>query len=81
MNYDVKVNVPRFLPLDATRPDHRTVLSKFAAFDIGSGETYWGTDPIMVVMRKEERRKWLLFTEPIWRVVSCPTLPPLPGEE
>jgi hypothetical protein len=81
VNYDVKVNVPRFLPIDASRPDHRTVVSKFAAFDIGSGETYWGTDPLMVVMRKEERRKWVFFKEPVWRVVACPALPPLPGEE
>jgi hypothetical protein len=81
VNYDVKVNVPRFLPLDASRPDHRTVVSKFAAFDIGSGETYWGTEPLMVVMRKEERRKLLFFKEPIWRVLACPALPALPGEE
>lgn len=81
VNYDVKVNVPRFLPLDASRPDHRTVISKFAAFDLGSGETYWGTEPLMVVMRKEERRKWGVFKEPVWRVLSCPALPSMPGEE
>ncbi len=81
VKYDVKVNVPRFLPLDATRPDHRTVMSKLAAFDQLSGETYWGTEPLMVVMRKEERRKWLVFKEPVWRIVACPALPSLPGDE
>jgi hypothetical protein len=81
VKYDVKVNVPRFLPLDAARPDHRTVMSKFAAFDQLSGETYWGTEPLMVVMRKEERRRWLVFKEPAWRIVSCPALPSLPGNE
>jgi hypothetical protein len=81
VDYDVRFNAPRFLPADPKTPDQRTVISRFAAFEAVGGETLWGTEGVMLVMRKETRRKWLVFSEPVWRVASCPALPPLPGEE
>ena len=81
VRYDVSVNTPQFLPLDPAHPNQRTVMSKFAAFDPGGGETYWNTNPVLLVMRKEEESRWLFFKQPMWRVLACPALPPLPGEE
>jgi hypothetical protein len=81
VDYDVRVNAPRILPSPKGDPDQRVVISKMAAFYSGSGDDIWGSGPLTMVMRKESRRKWLLFSEPRWRVVSIANVPPMPLDD
>ena len=81
VNYDVQVNRPQILPSPNGRADERLVVSRFAVFYAASGDDIWSTEPVTLVMRQEWRRKWLLFREPRWRVVSVANLPPLPGSD
>lgn len=77
--YDVKVAPPRILESADKDPNKRVVFT--AASVLGSGnEMLWGGNQLTLVMRKETRRRNLLFTEPHWRVISIANMPPLPGE-
>jgi hypothetical protein len=81
VDYDVHVNAPKILPARADKPDERVVMSKFSVFSPSDGSSYWGTDGVTLVMRKESKTKWLLLQEPRWRIISVANLPPFPGEE
>jgi len=77
--YDVKVSPPRVLPDPQGNPEQRLVFTAAAVLGDGN-ETLWGGNQLTLVMRKETRRKNLVFTEPHWRIVSIANLPPLPLE-
>jgi hypothetical protein len=81
VDYNVRVNAPRILPSPKGDADQRIVISKMTAFYSGSGEDIWGSGPLTMVMRKESRPKWLVFSEPRWRIVSLANVPPMPLEE
>ena len=74
-NYDVSVLRPQISEIPG-QPDKRIVVSKFDVFYSDNGESIWGSSPLTMVMEKETRRKWLFFSEPKWRIVSVPSLPP-----
>lgn len=78
-DFDVSVLRPRILPI-ADKPDSRLVYSKFDVFYSDNGESIWGTNPIALVMRKENKKKWFFFREPKWRIVGAPGLPPSLGD-
>jgi hypothetical protein len=77
-DYDVKLNRPTLLPADPGKPDQRMVLGKLAVFDSFGGETLWGADSMVFVLRREPDRKWGVFPTHRWRVLGVPNLPPLP---
>lgn len=77
-NYNVRVNEPRILPSSRGNADERLVISKMSAFYAESGEDIWGSGPLTMVMRKEARRKWLVFEEPRWRIIGIAGMPLLP---
>jgi len=77
-DYDVKLNRPTLLPIDPAKPDQRMVLGKLAVFDTFGGETLWGADSMVFVLRREPDRKWGVFPTQRWRVLGVPNLPPLP---
>lgn len=79
VDYNARVNAPRILPSPRGNPDERLVVSKLSVFYSSTGEDIWGTGPLTFVMRKEERRRWLVFSEPRWRIVAIASLPPIPG--
>lgn len=79
VNYDAHVNAPRILPSPKGDPDQRLVITKMSVFYTGTGEDIWKSEAMTLVMRKESRRRWLVFEEPYWRIVSVANLPPLPG--
>jgi hypothetical protein len=81
VDYDVHVNAPKILPANADKPDERVVMSQFSVFSPSDGSSYWGTDGVTLVMRKESKSKWLLLQKPCWRIVSVANLPPLMGAE
>lgn len=79
VDYNVKINQPRIFP-DKAEPEKKAlVVTKFAVFYAENNGNIWGTDAVTLAMRKESRRKWLLFSTPVWRIVSVANLPPLPG--
>lgn len=77
-DYDVKLNRPTLLPVDPAKPDQRMVLGKLAVFETFGGETLWGADSMVFVLRREPDRKWGVFPTRRWRVLGVPNLPPLP---
>jgi len=77
-NYDVHVNAPKILPSPTGAPDERMVVTQASVFWADTGDNIWGSNPITLVMREETRRKWLIFTEPRWRVISVAEMN-LPG--
>jgi hypothetical protein len=79
-DYDVHVNLPTIRPSPVGRSNERLVITRFAAFYTGSGEDiYKSNDAVMLVMRAETRRRYLVFSEPRWRIVSILNPPALPG--
>lgn len=80
INYDVRINKPRILPSPKGNPDERIVISKMSAFYTDSGDDIWGSGPLTLIMRKETRTRWLLFSEPRWRIVGVANIPPLPTD-
>ena len=79
VKYDVRVMPPKILPSADGDPNQRVVFTSASVLGDGD-ETLWGGNQLTLVMRKETRRRNLLFTEPHWRVISIANLPPLPGE-
>ena len=78
-NYNVRVNAPRIMPSPKGNQNERLVTTQFSAFYNDSGESIFGSGPVVLVMREETERKWLFFREPKWRIVAVPNLPGLPG--
>ena len=81
MSYDVRVKSPTVVP-DQTNPDEALVFTTISVVDAtGGGQELWGGagQTITFKMRRETGRKWLVFPEDRWRVVSVVNLPPLPG--
>ncbi len=82
VNYDAKVTEPQILPSPLGRENERLVITRFAVFYTDSGANIWGgNDPVTLVMRRETQRKFLVFKEPRWRIVSVANLPTLPGSD
>jgi hypothetical protein len=79
MQYDVKVTPPKVLESADKDPKQRIVFTSASVLGDGS-ETLWGGNQLTLVMRQENRRRNVLFTEPHWRVISIANMPPLPGE-
>ncbi len=80
VNYDVHINKPRILPSPKGIPDERVVISKMSAFYTETGDDIWGSGPLTMIMRKESRTHWLIFSEPYWRIVGVANIPPLPSD-
>ncbi|MES2463237.1 MAG: hypothetical protein V4671_21865 [Armatimonadota bacterium] len=78
VNYDVRVNTPRILPSPKGNPEERLVFTKASVFFAETGDDIWGSNPITLVMRKEEQTRWLFLREPRWRIVAVGELS-LPG--
>lgn len=77
-DYDVSLQRPKLLPADPRKPDERMVLGRLSVFDTFGGETLWGADSMVFVLRHEHDRKWGLFPMRRWRILGVPNLPPLP---
>ncbi len=77
--YDVHINVPKILPSPTGKSDEREVITRFSAFYPGGEDIYKSNDAVELIMRAETRRRYLLFREPHWRIVSIINLPSLPG--
>lgn len=78
VDYDVHVNEPQILPSPKGNPNERLVITRFTAFYSGTGEDIWGSDLLTLALRKESRRRRLIFSEPRWRIVSVVNAPPMP---
>ena len=80
-SYDVRVNAPTVSPSPRGNPDERVVMTRFSAFYSGSSESIYnsGNQPVLLVMRRETERKWLIFRQPRWRIISVPQIAPLLG--
>lgn len=78
--YDVQVSAPR-ITMDKARPDQAIVMTTITVTERQNGGNLWGGQEVTLVMRKEMQRRWLVFTEPRWRVTSVVNLPPLPGSD
>ena len=76
--YDVRVS-PRLIQRDEGDPDRAVVLATITVFDPANRENLWGGEELSLVMRREQRRRWLLLPEDRWRVISVVNVPSLPG--
>ena len=77
--FDVRVT-PRNISFLPGNRDQATVVVQTAVVDTQNGETIWGGDQLItLVMRRESRRKWLVFSDDVWRVVGAANLPPFGG--
>lgn len=79
-DYSVAIHPPKIMLSPKGRPDERLVTTQFAAFNPDTGEDIYRTsEPPVLLMRQETRRKWLFFSEPYWRVAGVVNMPALPG--
>jgi hypothetical protein len=79
--YNVHVNVLKIVP-DAQDPKNAAlVFATVAVLDPASGQELYGNSgqPLTLQMRREPGRRYLLFPEDHWRIVSVVNMPPLPG--
>lgn len=79
--YSAHVNVLRVVP-DEKRPrDEALVFTTVSVFNPSTNEQYYGSNDQTVTfkMRREPGRRYLIFPDEHWRIVSVVNLPPLPG--
>ena len=77
-DYEVRWQRPNILPPDPTKPNQRMVVGRLTVFEAFGGETLWGSDGLLLVMRNEDDRLWGIIPTKRWRVLGVPNLPPLP---
>ena len=78
-DWEVHLSPLRFLPADPKKPGLRAVATRISVFETLGGETLWGGDDTIFLVRRETRRHLWWFPVEQWRIVGVPALPPLPG--
>lgn len=76
--YAVRVSPP-VIQFDRDDRNRALVLTSIRITNQGSNEEMWGAGEVTLAMRRERQRRWLLFSEDRWRVISVVNLPALPG--
>ena len=77
VKFDVQVRAPQ-VSLSKEKPDEALVMTTVTVINTDTNEALWGGMPLTVVMRRETGRRWLIFPEDRWRIVSVANLPALP---
>ena len=80
IKYDVRVGKPD-VRLDPKNPDEALVLTSISVVDTSNNQSLYGDSntQLMLKMRREPGRRWLVLPDDKWRITSVVNLPPLPG--
>jgi hypothetical protein len=65
----VRVLKPNVLPVQ-NKPKERIVITRLTAFYTDTGDNIFGSGNMTLVMREETERRYFLFSQPRWRIVS-----------
>ena len=77
VEFDVQVQPPK-ITFSTNKPDEALVMTTITVINTGTRDELWGGVPLTLVMRREPERRWLLFPQDRWRIISVVNLPPLP---
>lgn len=77
-DWDVHLSPLQFVPADPSHPELRAVSTRLSVFETLGGETLWGGEPTVFLLRRETRRHLWWFPVERWRIVGVPALPPIP---